>query len=174
MKFKQYLTESLEKYAVLGVNDEQDVCDLCGKKGIKRVVWFSELNSEGERIGNPFATGVDCAAILMMQRQGQKKPPKSKMDAIWKAAQGISKAKELILKYSKDLEKLANMLRTKYPLKNVLVITHPVTNNPLGLIIYDAITKTQWSISVTGENRTWSAKKPENALRNWLRSRKGI
>lgn len=175
MKFKRYLTESISKYAVLGVNQDQDVCDVCGKVGLKKVVWFSELNSQGEKVGNPFCTGVDCAAKMMMQMQGtNKKPPKRKMDNIWKVAQGIDKAKEFVVKYKTkaELDKVRNFIEVRYPL-GVVLVENPVDGEPLGFIVWDLTdTDSMWSLSVTGEFKRWPEKTREVAARNWLRSRR--
>lgn len=172
MKLKQYLNEAVSKYAVLGVNQDQDVCDVCGKTNLKKVVWFSELNSQGEKVGNPFCTGVDCAAKLMMKDQS-KKPPKSMMDNIWKVAQGIDKAKEFVLKYKtkQELKKVSDFLMVRYPL-TVIVVSHPVSDEPLGLIIYDLTsTNSMWTLSITGVNKRWSEKTREAFGRNWLRNK---
>jgi hypothetical protein len=175
MRLKRYITEAISKYAVLGVNQDMDVCDVCGKVGLKKVVWFSELNSQGEKVGNPFCTGVDCAAKLMTQTQGtNKKPPKRMMDNIWKVAQGIDKAKEYVVKYKtkKEFNKLSNFLTVRYPLQ-VVVVTDPVDDEPLGLIVWDLTnTDSMWTLSVTGVNKRWPEKTKEVAGRNWLRNKR--
>ena len=44
-------------WKVIGINDDQDHCDFCGKQGLKRVVWIE--NTETMQMA---ALGTDCAA----------------------------------------------------------------------------------------------------------------
>ena len=50
---------------VLGVNDDTDTCECCGRTGLKRVVWLERLDTDGNGASGPFAAGVDCAARLL-------------------------------------------------------------------------------------------------------------
>lgn len=52
-------------FKVLGVNDDTDNCECCGRTGLKRVVWLERLDFDGNGDGGPFAAGVDCAARLL-------------------------------------------------------------------------------------------------------------
>jgi hypothetical protein len=53
------------RYKVLGVNDDHDTCNCCGKTGLKRVVWLAELDADGNRVGDPTAVGCNCAARML-------------------------------------------------------------------------------------------------------------
>lgn len=44
---------------VLGINDDTDTCECCGRTGLKRVVWLERDES------GPFAAGVDCAGKIL-------------------------------------------------------------------------------------------------------------
>lgn len=55
----------MKKYLVKGINDDVTTCDICGKKGLKKVVWLSELDADGNDNCNVFAAGVNCAAKLL-------------------------------------------------------------------------------------------------------------
>ena len=55
----------MKKYRIKGVNDDHDTCDLCGKTGLKKVVWMVELDSEGDEIGTAAPYGTCCAAKLL-------------------------------------------------------------------------------------------------------------
>jgi hypothetical protein len=171
MRLKQYLTESTKKYTVLGVNQDKDTCDLCGKVGLKKVVWFSECNSEGEKIGNPFATGVDCAAKLMMSGS-DKKPPKKMMDNIWQVAQGLEYARKWMRKYKTaiELKKIAEAIRARYPLDAYVAFDPVETDKPMGLVLRD-LTQTDgiWTMAINGKEKRWGEKTPTKALNNWLR-----
>jgi hypothetical protein len=61
------------KYAVKGINDDVDYCEVCGKRGLKRVVWLAELSKDGEELGDPMPVGTDCAGRMMGWRFGPKK-----------------------------------------------------------------------------------------------------
>lgn len=50
-------TKPERKYRVLGVNDDSDTCECCGKTGLKRVVWIESLET-----GLVQHFGVVCAA----------------------------------------------------------------------------------------------------------------
>lgn len=69
----QSQTKSAPKYAVKGINDDVDTCEVCGKRGLKRVVWLVELSPEGEELGEPMPVGTDCAGRMMGWRFGPKK-----------------------------------------------------------------------------------------------------
>jgi hypothetical protein len=87
----------MRKYKVLGINDEQTICDCCGRKGLKRTVAL-EIWENDENTLEIIRVGVDCAAILS-QRNGVGKSAKKilaeatalenqkKLDAQWKADQ---------------------------------------------------------------------------------------
>lgn len=52
-----------KRYKVIGTNDDQTWCDICGKTELKRVVWFEDLET-----GEILAAGTTCAAKV----QGKK------------------------------------------------------------------------------------------------------
>lgn len=54
-----------KKYAMVGINDEQDTCLCCGKAGLKRVVWLVPLDQDGNRDGNAEHYGTTCAARIL-------------------------------------------------------------------------------------------------------------
>lgn len=55
-----------KRYALKGINDDVDFCDVCGKQGLKRVAWLIELNEEGEEAAAvPFNCGTTCASHLL-------------------------------------------------------------------------------------------------------------
>lgn len=55
----------MRRLKVLGVNDDTDTCEVCGKTGLKRVVWLERLDADGNGESGPFAAGVDCAGKLL-------------------------------------------------------------------------------------------------------------
>lgn len=54
----------MQRYRILGTNQDQDSCECCGKTGLKKVVWLSELDADGNTTGKPLAVGCNCAAKL--------------------------------------------------------------------------------------------------------------
>ena len=52
-----------KRFKVIGTNDDQTWCDICGKTELKRVVWFEDLET-----GEVLAAGTTCAAKV----QGKK------------------------------------------------------------------------------------------------------
>lgn len=52
-------------YRLIGVNDEQDWCCLCGKTGLKRVYWLDRVDADGTQVGAPSHYGSECAAQLL-------------------------------------------------------------------------------------------------------------
>jgi len=54
----------MARYTITGVNDEADFCMCCGKRGLKRVAWMIERDSDGEIVGE-LHVGTTCAAIML-------------------------------------------------------------------------------------------------------------
>lgn len=50
----------MRRYSILGINDDESVCSICGKKDLKRVVWLEDTETGGD----PFPVGTTCAAKL--------------------------------------------------------------------------------------------------------------
>ena len=48
------------KYNVLGITDELDYCEVCGKRGLKRVVVLQNCET-----GEEIHAGCDCAGYLL-------------------------------------------------------------------------------------------------------------
>ena len=48
--------QNLHRFRVLGVNDDKDFCECCGKSGLKRVVWIEDTES-----GEVSHFGTTCA-----------------------------------------------------------------------------------------------------------------
>ncbi len=47
----------MAKYEVVGVNDDKDSCECCGKQGLKRVVWIRNIETgEVKHFGTTCAT----------------------------------------------------------------------------------------------------------------------
>ena len=53
------------RYKFKGCNDDTDTCDLCGKTGLKKVVWLVEVDENGEEMSSPAPYETCCAAKLL-------------------------------------------------------------------------------------------------------------
>ena len=60
------------KYRILGMNDDQNTCCQCGKKGLKRVVWLEALDAEGNGTGDVIHVGIDCAGQMIRGEKTRK------------------------------------------------------------------------------------------------------
>lgn len=175
MKFKKYLNEQHpllqdtknKKYKVKGVNQDMDVCDLCGKCNLKKVVWLAEINSQGEEVGDPFAVGTDCASKLLTGRKNTKVAKH-----IWELAKGLDKAKEFVQKYKteKELNKVIDFLRVRYPLNGEVVMDNK-GEKPKGIILIELGEKPiLWSMTTTGKFKRWPESfKSMVGAANWVR-----
>lgn len=56
-------------YRFHGVDDEASHCSRCGRQGLKRVVWLSHLDSDGQPDEEPAPYGCDCAGELLTGRK---------------------------------------------------------------------------------------------------------
>jgi len=59
-------------YEIIGINADQDVCDVCGKQELQKVVWLENLETQ-----EVIACGTSCAAKLRkiktsIQKRGEK------------------------------------------------------------------------------------------------------
>ena len=55
-----------KRLKIVGINDDQTTCDICGKAELTRVVWFEDLEN-----GEVFAAGVVCASKVQGKTVGQ-------------------------------------------------------------------------------------------------------
>jgi hypothetical protein len=54
-----------KKYAYKGTNEDHDTCLVCGRSGLKKVMWLVELDPDGGEIGEAFAVGTSCGPTLL-------------------------------------------------------------------------------------------------------------
>ncbi len=59
------------KYTVKGVGSETDTCEHCGKTNLKKVVWLSQLDADGNEAGT-IAVGTTCAGVLLYGRKSKQ------------------------------------------------------------------------------------------------------
>ena len=55
-------------WKVIGINDDQSTCDVCGKEELKRVVWLENCETQ-----SVVATGTTCAAKLQKIKVSEQK-----------------------------------------------------------------------------------------------------
>lgn len=85
-------------YRLHGINDEASECSLCGRNGLKKVAWLSELDADGNEITEAGAYGTDCAGQLLTGRKTSK------------ATREIVKAAELVARLRDQLGRSAVVL----------------------------------------------------------------
>ncbi len=51
-----------KKYTLKGINSDSETCQICGKTGLKKVMWLDRLDPEGNETGIVIATGTTCGA----------------------------------------------------------------------------------------------------------------
>lgn len=54
-----------KRYALKGINDDENTCAVCGKVELKRVMWLVELDADGNEFGEAFHVGTTCGAKLL-------------------------------------------------------------------------------------------------------------
>jgi hypothetical protein len=54
-----------KKYAYKGTNSDKESCDVCGRTGLKKVIWLAELDVDGNELGHVIAAGTTCGATLL-------------------------------------------------------------------------------------------------------------
>lgn len=69
----------MARFQVIGVNDDKDFCECCGRSGLKRVVWIQDEESgEIKHFGTTCATspkhgfGVDTEVKVAVKRADDK------------------------------------------------------------------------------------------------------
>ncbi len=64
------------QYTIKGINDDTDICTLCGKTHLKKVVWLSEIiNGENQE---PAPYGTTCAGNLLKWGNASQSNAKAK------------------------------------------------------------------------------------------------
>lgn len=62
---KRLLKEIEMVYKLKGINSEAETCEVCGRTGLKQVMWLDELDIEGNESGRVRAYGTTCGAIAL-------------------------------------------------------------------------------------------------------------
>jgi hypothetical protein len=58
-------------YALKGVNDDECTCSYCGKVNLSQVMWLTELDEEGQPVGEVFNVGTTCGKKLLKVTQSK-------------------------------------------------------------------------------------------------------
>lgn len=99
-----------KRYKVIGTNDDQTWCDICGKTELKRVVWFEDLET-----GEILAAGTTCAAKV----QGKKTKDVEKEVSDFEKSQ-LKAAKEEMLPFNRTDYEMMKRAPSGVPLKERL------------------------------------------------------
>lgn len=79
-----------KRFKVLGVNDDDDTCECCGKKGLKKVVWIEDTET-----GSVQHFGLICAANpakafnLGSEIKTAQNDWKNERDSMWRLAHSL-------------------------------------------------------------------------------------
>lgn len=112
----------MTSYKIIGLNDEQTVCDCCGRKGLKRTVVL-ERHESGENTLDIIRVGVDCAAILSaksgkvlsaarIKREATKQQSIADRETQWAVKELAWKIQNRI---ADTIEKANEIFRKQYP-----------------------------------------------------------
>lgn len=79
--------ETAKRFKCLGVNDDRDFCECCGKQGLQKVVWIEDTETGSIRhFGVVCATrpakGFDLTNEIKQAERGHK----SRMENVWRMA----------------------------------------------------------------------------------------
>jgi hypothetical protein len=84
----------MNRFQVIGVNDDRDFCECCGKKGLKRVVWINDTETgEIKHFGTTCATAPVKGFNVEREVKDAIDTFKRKQEAIAWAARREYKAK---------------------------------------------------------------------------------
>jgi hypothetical protein len=61
----------MKRYALKGINEDQNICAVCGKVELRRVMWLVELDADGNECGEPFHCGTTCGAKMLGYTQSK-------------------------------------------------------------------------------------------------------
>lgn len=105
----------MSNYKLKAINSDHDICNVCGKTSLQKVMWLAELDQDGNE-NEPFPAGTTCGARLLgvSTRGGHKAVSLRIKDLAYKK---ISKA-QLTLKQNSSLFWLHN--NTYLPIDTVI------------------------------------------------------
>ena len=67
------MSKQTKNLKIMGINDDSDTCECCGKTNLKKVVWIAEADIDGNVFTEPVAYGTTCAGkILGVRKRSQK------------------------------------------------------------------------------------------------------
>ena len=79
-----------KRFEVMGINDDQDSCQCCGKRGLKRVVWILDhVSGELKHFGTTCVLAPAKGFDVRVQVQAALEAFKAKESAIYRAAYRI-------------------------------------------------------------------------------------
>lgn len=101
-------TAPATRYAVNGTNDDEHVCAKCGRTELRRVVWLTPLDADGNPVGPAQPYGTNCAARLIAptERHSAAATLVALVDAMTYARKWIAN--------STSVDAIASAVRTRY------------------------------------------------------------
>ena len=92
-------------YSLKGVNSDSDTCELCGKTGLKRVMWLEMLDDDGNGTGIVMSMGVCCGAksLGLTGKHSSFEQVVDSIDLIEKKNKAIENAKEMAAQFNDEI-----------------------------------------------------------------------
>ncbi len=87
-------TNASHAYRLLGINDDTDTCDVCGKIELRRVMAIEPLDADGNSDGDVIYAGSTCGARMLSRTLGRRVTAKRVTDAAESVARLMTRARE--------------------------------------------------------------------------------
>lgn len=86
-------------YRLMGITDDSDACEVCGKIELRRVMSIAPIDSDGNIDGETFYAGSTCGARLISRSTGRRVTAKRLTDAADAAARVLAMAKSFMAEF---------------------------------------------------------------------------
>lgn len=118
-----------EGYRLMGISDDTDTCDVCGKIELRRVMMIVPLDSDGNADGDAIYAGSTCGARMISKSSGRRVTAKRLTDASEAATRALTAAKEFMAEFE-DM-RLSEYIKANA--NGLLNVTHGDTDAALEL-----------------------------------------
>lgn len=137
-------SEPAKRFRVLGVNDESDFCECCGKIGLKRVVWIEDTET-----GSIQHFGVICAANpkkafgIGSEIKRAVRADDKRLEQVKRAERNAAVMREREIKHSRKnaLYAMRGGLMKQHTCENGLVLTIPADSALMEICHREAFSK---------------------------------
>ncbi len=88
-----------EGYRLMGITDDSDTCEVCGKIELRRVMAIAPIDADGNADGETFYAGSTCGARLISRSLGRRITSKRLTDAAAAATRALTAAKAFMAEF---------------------------------------------------------------------------